>query len=180
MKAMLQGRTISYAALGMALLIMASCEGGGGGGPAGPAPGGPFISNLVAGFLPQGCTLQNPNRPGTGLALSFNYTDSDGNVQGGQVHARGTFEPSGTAIGLVLGVPSNGVTITGVTEGTIGVALCVTFGSETAITITVAVADTAGNLSNILEARLSRPGGAPEMPRSDQTGDGAMEPLRLR
>jgi hypothetical protein len=158
-----QRATMAYLGLVAALLVIASCGGGGDGGPAGPPPGVPALANLNATFAGP-CTLQG-GLAGTRVNITVDYTDSDGNLQGGALQTTGVLLPSGNSIDLIFDLPSPGATISGTTAGTIQAAGCLRFGNQSQFRLSVAVVDAAGNSSNILTVTLDRPAGAPEVPR---------------
>jgi hypothetical protein len=160
--------------VGAVVIILAGC-GGGGGGPAAPAAGFPVISDLAVSAQPQGCSTAS-GLAGTVLAITLSYRDSDGDTGTGTLQTTGTFEPSGNSGDQDFKLPSE-ATVTGTTEGTIRAFVCVHFGSQTAITIGVAVLDAGGHSSNVLSSRVPAPAGAPEAPRQGRSG-GAMERLR--
>lgn len=160
----------------MLVIVLAGCGGDGGGGPAAPAPGVPVISNLNATFLAQGQRCDGGS--GTVLSISVNYKDSDGDIRGGTLQTTGRCEPSGFSDDENFALPSE-ATVTGETEGTVEALVCVVgFGSDTAITISVALVDKAGHSSNVLSKRVNRPAGAPEVPQGGGAGEGGMKRLR--
>jgi hypothetical protein len=153
---------MAYIGLAAALLLVANCNGDGDGGPTASTPGVPVLSNLNAVF--GGPCIP----PGTQVIGTVNYTDSDGNLQGGTLQTTGMLLPSGRSSDLNFGLPSATATISGTTSGTIRAVGCVTFGTDTQFTLSVAVVDSAGNSSNILSVTLNRPAGAPQVPRGSR------------
>ena len=154
--------------------MLAGC-GGGSSGTTAAQPGVPVIANLVSGYqVGTSCTLQG--RTGRPLSATVNYSDSDGDVNGGTLKTRATFHPSERSFDLDFGLPSSSATITGTTNGSITAFYCVTLGSQTGYTLSVAVLDKAGNLSNILSAVFS--GELSRVPSIDGAGEAAIERLR--
>jgi hypothetical protein len=162
-------RTRAVAGLGLIpmLLLAAACgkHGGGGGGGGSPValdPNVPVIANLRV-SMKGACTLPG-NVPGGIEVLALDYTDADGNLRGGTLDDTTT-----AAVGGIMPfsapIPSDGVTITGTTSGTITATFCTHFGSNSSITEQVKVTDASGKVSNELALNVPRPNGAPELPR---------------
>ena len=150
-------------AVGLLLVLglAAGCGGGGGGGSS-VDPNAPVIVNLQVAFGGR-CTL--PNRlAGTIETLTVDYTDADGTVTGGTLE-----NTSAAAVGdpivIVVPIPSPGVRITGTTSGSISIAACLRFGSNSTITEQVKVTDASGKVSNLLSIEVTRPAGAPLLPQ---------------
>lgn len=145
--------------------ILAGC-GSGEGKPSPTASNAPVIANLSGSFTgsPGGC--QTSGGLGTARLLTFDFVDGDGNVVGGRVLISVAFSPGTTVVDVSFSLPSTGVSITGTTSGTIRVTTCARFGTSAGLTETVTLFDAAGNPSNALFVTTSRPGGAPEVPRS--------------
>src|SRR5262249_58553905 len=74
--------------------VVTGCGGGGGGGTPTASGTAPAITNLVTSFLSQGCTT-TLQQAGTVLAVSFAYTDPDGDLPAGRVSTAGAFSPAG-------------------------------------------------------------------------------------
>jgi hypothetical protein len=144
----------------VALVLTAAGCGGGGGSPTSGGPGAPTIANLVATFLAQDCTTPG-GQPGTVLSARLSYTDPDGDVQGGTINTRGSFNPSMSVGFQTFLIPADTFSITGTTSGSIELRPCVRFGSDTTFTVDVTLIDAAGHASNALTATLSKPSGAP-------------------
>jgi hypothetical protein len=148
------------------LLLGAACSkhggGGGGGSPTATDPNIPVIANLRVSFGPR-CTLP-ANIPGTIEMLAFDYTDADGNLRGGTLDDTSLFAAGGS-IPASAPIPSDSVAMSGTTSGTITVAFCTHFGSNSSFTEQVTVIDTSGKESNQLTLNVPRPSGAPLLPR---------------
>jgi len=153
------------------LLLGAACGKGGGGGspPTAADLNAPVIGNLRVSFGSR-CTLPG-NVPGTVETLAFEYTDADGNVRGGTLENTTSAAAGGSMI-FTPGIPSPGVAISGTTSGTITVTACLFFGSNSSVTEQVKVTDASGKASNVLSLEVPRPGGAPLLPHSDESGLG--------
>lgn len=149
------------------LLFGAACgkDGGGGSSPTAADPTIPVIANLRA-SLGQPCVVSGVS--GTVKTLVFDYTDADGNLRGGVVEFKATFDFGVSSI-LTAAIPSGAVGITGTTSGTITVTSCVHFGSSTSLTQEVRVTDASGKASNVLTTIVSNPGGVPLLPRDRDT-----------
>lgn len=157
----------STATLAVSLLLTA-CNGDGG---SGVDPNAPVISNIRVTFT-RACNAGG--LPGTGNVRTFDYTDADGNLAGGIVESEVTFS-SGTQIVDSAGIPSNFVRITGTTSGSVAVGRCTRFGSSTSLQQRYRVTDASGKASNITEATISRPLGAPLEPRSNGSSGGSVD-----
>ena len=154
-------------------IMLAGC-GGGSSGTTAAQPGVPVIANLVSGYRLGTCAQGRAGRP---LAATVNYADSDGDVTGGTLKMRATFHPSEQSFDLDFGLPSSSATITGTTNGSITAFACATLGSRTTgFTVSVAVLDKAGNLSNILSAEFSTE--RSRVPGIDGAAEADMEKLR--
>ena len=153
------------------LVLATACGKGGGGGssPTAVDPNAPVITNLRVSFGAR-CTLPS-NVQGTVETLAFEYTDADGNVQGGTLENT-TSAAAGGPMTFTLGIPSPGVAISGTTSGTITVTACLFFGSNSSVTEQVKVTDASGKASNVLSLEVPRPGGAPLLPHSGESGFG--------
>lgn len=153
-------RSVRALALAAVALLAGSCGGGSGGGPTLPAAGAPIIANLVATFLAQGCTTPS-GQAGTSLSMTLSYTDPEGDVAGGRLTTDAGFEPSLAVGTITFRVPDDTVSTTGTTSGTIQVAACLRFGTDTAVTMSATLLDVSGATSNTLSARPPKPDGAP-------------------
>jgi hypothetical protein len=152
------------------LLLGAACgKSGGGGSPTAADPNAPIITNLRVAFG-AGCTLPG-NVRGTIEALAFEYSDADGNVRGGSLENTTLFAAGGPMT-FTPAIPSPSVTISGTTSGTITVTACLFFGSNSSVTEQVKVTDARGKASNVLSVEVPRPGGAPLLPHSGESGFG--------
>jgi hypothetical protein len=150
-------RVLGVAALALAA---AACGGGGsGGGPAAPPTGAPTIANLVASFG-QACTTPS-GQQGTTLSMTLGFTDPEGDVAGGSLSTNATFQPSGQVGVINFAIPADTASTTGTTSGTIQVLPCLRFGSDTAVSMSVALVDASGATSNTLTAQPAKPQGAP-------------------
>src|SRR5262249_26602039 len=140
--------------------VVTGCGGGGGGGTPTASGTAPAITNLVTSFLSQGCTT-TLQQAGTVLAVSFAYTDPDGDLPAGRVSTAGAFSPSGIVGNQDFLFTTGAATISGSTSGSVQLQPCVRFGLDTTFSISVAAVDGAGNISNNLTASLPKPPGAP-------------------
>ena len=159
-------RTLTGLGLLPLLLLGAACSKGGGGGssPTAADPTIPVIANLRA-ALSQPCTVTGIS--GTIKTLVFDYADADGDLRGGVVEFKATFNVGGSST-LTGAIPSGNVGITGTTSGTITVTSCVHFGSTTSLTQEVRVTDASGKVSNVLATTVQNPG-VPLLPRNTDT-----------
>jgi hypothetical protein len=160
------------------LALLTACGGNGGGGKSTSLdPNAPVLANIRATF---GSPCSFPGGGGSTVVGTiettvFEYTDADGDVRGGTLDIILT-APVGGALTFTAAIPSQGVTITGTTSGTITVVSCISFGGNASFTQRVTVTDGSGHVSNELELETPRPGGAPLLPRSEQAGlRGALE-----
>jgi hypothetical protein len=163
----MEGRN-TVASLGLipVLLLGVACShhggGGGGGTPTALDLNSPVIANLRVSFGPA-CTLPG-SEPGLAELVAFDYTDADGNLRGGTLEDT-TIAPVGGTIPTTESIPSDGVTITGTTSGTVAAAFCTHFGDNPNFTEQVKVTDATGKVSNVLALNVTRPSGAPLLPR---------------
>ncbi len=139
-------------------VVVAGC-GGSKSSPAGPSPDSPVIANLAGTFSSQSCSTGAGT--GTLRLLSFDYTDSDGNVQGGAVQVTVTLSPGGLPGTGTFGVPSPGVSVSGTTSGTITIEACVRFGGSSQLSENVTLLDAVRNPSNTLSVGTAKPPGLP-------------------
>ena len=161
----MRGTTIASLGLIPVLLLGVACShhgGSGGGSPTATDPNGPVIANLRVSFG-SACTLPG-DIPGLAEVLAFDYTDADGNLRGGTLNDRATAAVGGS-IPFSAPIPSDTVTITGTTSGTIAAGFCTHFGDNSNLTEQVTVADASGKVSNQLTLNVPRPNGAPLLPR---------------
>ena len=156
----------AFAGVGLipVLFLGAACghHGGGGGSPTATDPNIPVIANLRVSFGGR-CALPG-NIPGVIEVLAMDYTDADGNLRGGTLNDTATAAVGGS-MPLSAPIPSDGVTITGTTSGTITATFCTHFGGNSSLTENVSVTDASGKASNQLALNVPRPNGAPELPR---------------
>ena len=130
----------------------------------------PVISNLVVAFS-QPCTIPREDgsvSDGTLRAVRFSYSDADGDLVGGSVVRSGTFLRGRVVLNVTentFPIPSQRVTITGTTRGTVTFLFCTRFGTSTAVMETVQLIDAAGLRSNTLSRTVTRPPRAPEVRR---------------
>jgi len=161
-------RWVQRIAISSLASILAGCGGHHGGGttssstPSTPSTPSttPLISDLGVATSAQGCTVQGFS--GKVRTVTFSFTDVDGNERGGHVDL--TLSASGPSQSLTVRVPSDGVSLAGTTAGSItisGLCIAVIGGSAT---LTVTLADAAGNESNTLSGAVAGlrplPGGA--------------------
>jgi hypothetical protein len=140
-------------------LGLTACGGGGGNGTTTPST--TAISNLSITF---GGPCVVADQAGTVQVLKFSFVDPEGDVSGGLVS--NTKNPDvGTPFTVSARVPSDGVTLSGTTSGTITVAECTHFGAVTLVTERVTLFDAAAHQSNELTITVGKPGGAPEVPQ---------------
>ncbi|HEY7140234.1 MAG TPA: hypothetical protein VIE44_09065 [Methylomirabilota bacterium] len=164
-------RILTSLALAPLLLLCAACgKGGGGGGSSATAtdPTIPVISNLRVTLGPA-CTAGGMT--GTRKTLVFDFTDADGNLRGGTVTFRATFDLGGPST-LTGTIPSGSVAITGTTSGSLAVTSCLRFGSNASFTQEVVVTDASGKTSNVLSQVVPNPGGIPLQPREPSAAPG--------
>lgn len=147
------------------VLILASaligCGGGGSSSPTATSPNAPVISNPSGEFLLRN-TCQTDVGGGSLQLLLFDYTDPDGNVQGGRVEVTGGFFDSAAPQTLTFEVPSQTVSTTGTTSGQIALAICITFGESRQLSETIVLFDATDNRSNRLSITVVTPAGAAE------------------
>jgi len=110
----------------------------------------PVISDLDVVTSAQGCTVQGLS--GRARKITVNFADTDGNEGGG--HLDFVLSGGGPTQSVTLGVPSDSVTLSGTTSGTITSFLCIAVVGGSA-TLSVALTDVAGNQSNTLAAAIA-------------------------
>jgi hypothetical protein len=158
-------RTVVGLGLIPVLFLGVACSKHGGGGGSSPTAldsNAPVIANLRA-SLKGPCTLPG-SVPGLIEIIALDYTDADGNLRGGTVDDTTTAAVGGT-IPLSAPIPSEVVTISGTTSGTITMTFCTHFGDNSNFTERVKVTDASGKVSNELTVNVARPNGAPLLPR---------------
>jgi hypothetical protein len=121
------------------------------------------ISTLSAAFLNLGCTREFPGTrgaAGTTLLLTFTYSAPQGNLTGGQVSLVQSYN-TGDSETHTFAIPSQFLTMSGTTSGTIRVGACPRYLDATGSTETVTLFDAGGHASNPLSVTVVRPAGAP-------------------
>jgi hypothetical protein len=130
-------------------LLLASCGGNGSSTPTASGPA-PVIFDLNAALVAAACRVSG--LPGTRLEVNVRFRDREGDVT--TMLVTGTFD-TGASFDFA-GRPSGAQ---GITDGIASTALCVRFGAfSQSVTIFVALADAAGNSSNVESAVVRRPG----------------------
>lgn len=162
-------RTLARAGVIPLLVLATACGQDGGGGsspPTVPDANAPVIANLRVTFgTPCSIPADDENLPGTVEFLAFDYADADGNLRGGTVERTVAFAAFGGGSGVTLAIPSAPVAISGTRSGTITVAFCIYFATNTSATEQIKVTDASGKTSNVLTLEVPRPAGLPLLPR---------------
>ena len=123
----------------------------------------PVISNFASAYLGTACTRVADGLTGSLYSLTFDYTDSDGNVSGGHVQIMRAFNTGKleTFLDTVPSAVAPVVTITGTTSGQIRMTDCPVFATATSYTRTITLFDASNNQSNALSSTVNKPAGAP-------------------
>jgi hypothetical protein len=121
------------------------------------------IGGLTTAFPGSSCTREFPgNRgaAGTTLLLTFTYSAPQGNLTGGHVQLVQTYN-TGDAETHTFAIPSEFLTMSGTTFGTIRVGGCPRYNDATVSMETLTLFDAAGHSSNALTVSVTKPAGAP-------------------
>jgi hypothetical protein len=151
-------------------LAVTACLGAAGIGCAGssssaPSAGGVnlVIGGLTTAFPGSTCTREFPGTrgaTGTTLFLTFTYSAPQGNLTGGTVQLVQAYN-TGDSETHTFAIPSEFLTISGTTTGTIRVGACPRYNDATVSMETLTLFDAAGHSSNALTVSLTKPAGAP-------------------
>jgi hypothetical protein len=120
------------------------------------------IGGLATSFPGSGCTREFPGTrgaAGTTLFLTFTYSAPQGNLTGGRVQLVQTYNV-GDAETHTFAIPSEFLTISGTTSGTIRVGACPRYNDATVSMETLTLFDAGGHASNSLTVSLTKPAGA--------------------
>ena len=121
------------------------------------------IGGLSTAFPGSSCTREFPgNRgaAGTTLFLTFTYSAPLGNLTGGHVQLVQTYN-AGDPETHMFAIPSEFLTMSGTTSGTIRVGGCPRYNDATGSMETLTLFDAAGHSSNALTVSVTKPAGAP-------------------
>ena len=148
---------------------MTACLGAAGIGCAGSyssAPSAGDVSLVIGGlsttFPGSTCTREFPGTrgaTGTTLFLTFTFSAPQGNVTGGTVQLVQAYN-TGDSETHTFAIPSEFLTISGTTTGTIRVGACPRYNDATVSMETLTLFDAAGHSSNALTVSLTKPAGA--------------------
>src|SRR5262245_15164197 len=117
------------------------------------------ISGLSSAFPGSGCTREFPGTrgaAGTTLFLTFTYSAPQGNLTGGHVQLVQSYNATDSET-HTFAIPSDFLTISGTTSGTIRVGACPRYLDATGSTETVSLSDAGGHSSNALSVTVTRP-----------------------
>ena len=120
------------------------------------------IAGLSTSFPGSTCTREFPGTrgvQGTTLLMSFTFSAPQGNLTGGRVQLVQTYNV-GDAETHTFAIPSDFLTISGTTIGTIRVGACPRYNDATVSMETLTLFDAAGHSSNSLTVSLTKPAGA--------------------
>jgi hypothetical protein len=121
------------------------------------------IGGLISVFPGSSCTREFPGTrgaEGTTLSLTFTYSAPEGNVTGGSVQLVQAYD-TGDSETHTFAIPSEFLTMTGTTFGTIRVGACPRYNDASVSKETLTLIDAAGHSSNALTVSLTKPAGAP-------------------
>ena len=126
-----------------------------------PADSTPVISNLTANFSGASCTRAADHLRGSALVVTFDYTDSGGDISGGRVVLNRRYN-TGRTESHTSPIPSE-VTLTGTaTAGQIRIDNeCPLYDDGSSSTEMLTLIDANGRTSNSPSASTTRPPGAP-------------------
>jgi hypothetical protein len=120
------------------------------------------IGGLATAFPGSTCTREFPGTrgaTGTTLFLTFTYSAPQGNLAGGRVQLVQTYN-AGDPDNHTFAIPSEFLTMTGTTNGTIRVGACPRYNDATVSMETLTLIDAAGHSSNSLTVSITKPAGA--------------------
>jgi len=120
------------------------------------------IGGLATVFPGSSCTREFPgNRgaAGTTLFLTFTYSAPLGNLTGGRVQLVQAYN-TGDSETHMFAIPSEFLTMSGTTSGTIRVGGCPRYNDATVSVETLTLIDAAGHSSNALTVSVTKPAGA--------------------
>jgi hypothetical protein len=120
------------------------------------------IGGLSTAFPGSSCTREFPGTrgaAGTTLFLTFTYSAPLGNLTGGHVQLVQSYN-TGDADTHTFAIPSEFLTMSGTTSGTIRVGACPRYNDATVSMETLTLVDAAGNSSNGLTVSVTKPAGA--------------------
>jgi hypothetical protein len=121
------------------------------------------IGGLETAFPGTSCTREVPGTrgaSGTTLSFTFTYSASQGNVTGGRVQLVQNYN-TGDSETHTFAIPSQFLTISGTTFGTIRVGACPRYNDATVTLESLTLFDAAGHSSNTLTVSVTKPAGAP-------------------
>jgi len=138
-----------------------ACSGG-----SSPTPSASEVNLVIGGlstaFPGSSCTREFPGNRGTAgttLFLTFTYSAPLGNLTGGRVQLVQTYN-AGDAETHTFAIPSEFLTMSGTTSGTIRVGVCPRYNDATGSMESLTLFDAAGHSSNTLTVSVTRPAGA--------------------
>jgi hypothetical protein len=120
------------------------------------------IGGLATSFPGSSCTREFPGTrgaAGTTLFLTFTYSAPQGNLTGGRVQLIQAYNV-GDAETHTFAIPSEFLTISGTTSGTMRVGACPRYNGATVSMETLTLFDAAGHVSNALTVSVAKPAGA--------------------
>jgi hypothetical protein len=121
------------------------------------------IGGLATAFPGSSCTREFPGTrgaAGTTLFLTFTYSAPLGNLTGGRVQLVQSYN-TGDPDTHTFAIPSEFLTMSGTTSGTIRVGACPRYNDATVSMETLTLFDAVGHLSNALTVSVTKPAGAP-------------------
>jgi len=129
-----------------------------------PSPGDVnlVIGGLSTAFPGSDCTREFPGTrgaAGTTLLLTVTFSAPQGNLTGGRVQLLQSYN-TGDAETHTFGIPSEFLTISGTTFGTIRVGACPRYNDATVSMESLTLFDAAGHSSNTLTVSITKPAGA--------------------
>jgi hypothetical protein len=120
------------------------------------------IGGLATAFPGSSCTREFPGTrgaAGTTLFLTFTYSAPLGNLTGGRVQLVQSYN-TGDPDTHTFAIPSEFLTMSGTTSGTIRVGGCPRYNDATVSLETLTLIDAAGHSSNALTVSVTKPAGA--------------------
>jgi hypothetical protein len=135
-------------------------------GSSSPAPSASDVNLVIGGlatvFPGSTCTREVPGTRGamgTTLFLTFTYSAPQGNLSGGRVQLFQSYN-TGDSETHTFAIPSDFLTMSGTTNGTIRVGACPRYNDATASMESLTLFDASGHSSNTLTVSVTRPAGA--------------------
>ena len=120
------------------------------------------IGGLATAFPGSSCTREFPGTrgaTGTTLSLTFTFSTNQGNLTGGRVQLVQSYN-AGDSETHTFAIPSDFLTISGTTFGTIRVGACPRYNDATVSMESLTLFDAAGHSSNTLTVSVTKPAGA--------------------